>query len=225
MATRKNKSALGDYTGTIDTVVVSRWNNIDVMKSKPGKRRKKTTSKKLKLQNKVFKMVNNFFYSAMDYINIGYQKPKIVKMTPFNSAVSYHMENAVVADADGPAISLPEIKLSMPIRKTQNVWNPVLTIAENKVTVTWELNPFPQKCSQLDDTVILVYFDIAYKLFEIVAGVIKRSDLTFTKTFVNRYTGHELHWYMFLISSDKKLVSETEYLGKVTVTKTDPATA
>ena len=160
MATRKNKPAIGDYNGTIDTVVLTTWNDIDVLKSKAGERRKKTTSVKLIRQNTVFGMVSQFFQSAKALINLGYQKPKVVKMTSFNAAVSYHLENAVSGSPADPSLSLSQIKLTNPIRKTQSAWNSSLSLAAaNKVTVTWEMNPFPQKCAQLDDTVMLVYYD------------------------------------------------------------------
>jgi len=218
MATRKNKPAIGDYKGTIDTLVLSTWKDIDVAKSKPGKRRKKTTSVKLIQQNTIFGMVSRFFKSAKALINLGYQQPKVVKMTKFNAAVSYHLENAVSGNPADASLILSKIKLTCPIRKTQSGWNPVLSsAAENKVTVTWEINPFPQKCTQLDDTVLLVFYDTTYKLFFSIYDVVKRSDLSYTMIFQKRFTGHEMCCYMFLVSADGKLVSETDYLGMVTI--------
>jgi hypothetical protein len=55
-------------------------------------------------------------------------------------------------------------------------------------------------------------------MFNCIRDVIDRSELSFTRDFDKAYAGHELYWYMFLISADGKLVSETEYLGKVTIT-------
>jgi len=219
MAIRTNKWVLGDYSGAIDSVVLSKWNDLDVMRSKPGKRRKKTKSKKVQKQNKAFGTVSKFLNPARKFIDIGYQKPKVVKMTPFSNAVSYHLEHALIGDPESPFLDLTKIKLSSPIRKTQPAWNPVLSsAAELKVTVTWELNPFPNKCTQLDDEVILVYRDSQYNVFSCVPGDVRRSDLSYTQTFNKRVSGHELHWYLFLISADGKLVSETDYLGKMIVT-------
>jgi len=219
MAIRTNKWVLGEYSGAIDSVVLSKWNDIDVMKSRTRKRKKKTKSEKLKQQNTVFGMVSKFLNSARELIETGYQKPKVVKMTPFNAAVSYHLENAVIGDPKHPSLDLQKIKFTSPIQKTQSVWNPVLSsAAENTVTVTWELNPFPQKCTQLDDQVILVFCDSTYNQFSNIYDEVKRSDLSYTKTFHKRVTGHEFYWYLFLVSADGKLVSETEYIGKVTMT-------
>jgi len=64
MATRKNGSPFGDFSGFIDTVVFISWMGIIVCKSKPGPRKTKTTSVKLIRQNNMFGMISSFFRSA-----------------------------------------------------------------------------------------------------------------------------------------------------------------
>lgn len=219
MATRKNNPTIGDYYGAVDSVVLSKWMDINVMKSRPGKRRKKTTSVKLIRQNHLFGMVSSFLRSANELLLMGYQKPKVAKMTPMNAAASYHIKNAMTGDPDDPSVDLSLIRFTFPVRKTQTVWNPTLTLEEGKnVVIKWETNPFPQKSTQLDDQVILTYYNKNTGFFYIVRDIVERSDLGITDTFESGYTGNELHWYMFLISADGKLVSETEYLGMVTIT-------
>ena len=218
MATRKNPGIFGDYRGSVDTIVLSKWNDTYVTKSKPGPRRKKTTAVGLLRQNNVFGMVSSFFKSAKGLIKIAYQRPKVVKMTPYNAAVSYHLKNAITGDPDDPSIDLRLIKFSFPIRRTQSAWNPVLVLEQGyNVTVSWETNPFPQKCTQLDDKVILIFYDANRGSFTGISDVIDRSDLSFTEEFSDGFAEHELYWYMLLISADGKLISETEYLGMVTL--------
>jgi len=218
MATRKNGSPFGDFSGSIDTVVFSSWMGIIISKSKPGQRKKKTTSVKLIRQNNMFGMVSSFFRSAKQMINMGYQKPKLAKMTPNNAITSYHLKNAMSGDGNDIGIILSKIKFTFPIRKTQSAWKSVISsVTENNVTISWETNPFPQKCTQLDDKVILVYYNKNRGMFYCIWDVIERSDLSFTRDFSKEFAGDEIHWYMFLISADGKLVSETDYLGMVTL--------
>ena len=164
-------------------------------------------------------MVSSFLTSALEMIAMGYQKPKVETMSAFNAAVSYHLKNAITGDPDDPAINLSMIKFSFPIRKTQSAWNPVLSLEDgNNVAIRWETNPFPHKNTELDDNVILVFYDKDRGIFQCIRDIIERSDLSFTRDFDEAYLGNELYWYMFLISADGKLVSETEYLGMVTIT-------
>jgi len=218
MATQKSNSVLGDFTGSVGTVTLTKWMDLAVMKSRIGARHKKTTSVPLIRQNNVFGMVSHFFSSARELIRMGYQRPKVAKMTPFNAMASYHLKNAIIGDPDNPVISLSKIKLTFPIRKTQSVWNPVLSLeAGNNVIVNWETNPFPHKCTQLDDKVILVYYNKNGGSFNFIREDIDRSHLSHSCRFGAGYNNHEIYWYMFLISADGKLVSETEYLGMVTL--------
>lgn len=217
MANKTSGSALGDYSGAVGTVILTNWRDMQVMKSRPGSRNKKATSVPLIQQNNVFGMVSHFFSSARELITLGYQRPKVSRMTPTNAAASYHLKNAIAGDPNDPGINLSKIRLTFPIRKTQSAWNPVLSAAGNNVNVSWETNPFPQKCTQLDDKVILFFYNKNDGMFSIIRNVIDRSDLSFTEHFSAGYQGNELYWYMFLISADGKLVSETEYLGVVTI--------
>ena len=222
MATRRHGGPAGDFRGPVDTVTYCKWKDTFVVKGKPGKRKKKTTSEKVIQHNTIFGMVNRFFKSATDTINLGYQRPKVAKITPYNAAVSYHFDHAVIADSDAIGIDLSKVRFTFPIRQTQSAWNAVLSLEDgNKVTIQWELNPFPQKCTQLDDNVHFVFYDTESGVFELLPDSVERSDMSFTETSLSGWGGHDLHWWMFLKSADGKLVSETEYLGMVSIVKED----
>ncbi len=77
-----------------------------------------------------------------------------------NLASSFHMKNTIINVGDKCYIDLAKVKFSQPIKLTQQAWNPTLSAEEGrKVTITWELNPYPQKCSQPDDEVIIVIYN------------------------------------------------------------------
>lgn len=217
MATKRNASVLGDYNGRVGTVVLSNWLSIDTMKARPIKRTNKKPSEKLVQQNDVFSKVTDFLRSAADVIYIGFQQPRKAKMTALNAATSFHMLNAVVGDPADPYIDLAKVKFSCPIRSTQSVWNPVLSAEPGrKITVKWELNPFPNKNTQLDDKVFLLFYDKKENCFLTSEGDVKRNAMGYSCTLMPG-TGNEIYCYMFMASADGKLVSETEYLGVVTV--------
>lgn len=136
-------------------------------------------------------------------------------MSRFNAAVQWHFYNALAVDKSKGLIDLEKLKLSSPIRKTQKAWEPVISVDENdKMTVAWKLNPLPKKCTQLDDkAVIIVHFYNTKRSRFMCYKTALRSDLNFTAELPYLMKGQKVHCYMFMLSADKKLVSETQYLG------------
>jgi hypothetical protein len=217
MATRRSNSPFGDYHGTVGTVVLSEWNSIPVMRSRPTKRKKKG-SQKQQQQSKILGLVNMFLITAKDIINLGFQKPKLAKMSQYNAAVSYHMQNAVFGDPADPQLNLSKVKLSCPICQTEPAWNPGLFLEPGgRIIVRWEQNPFPQKYTQLNDKVNIVFYYSNGRRFSFHRDSCVRSDSSYTYTIPYGKPGDEVYCYMFMVSQDGKRVSETEYLGMVSL--------
>ena len=214
MATGRNKSIIGDFRGKLGQVVLSESFGVATARSAPGKGRRQPLSAKQKMHTSAFGKISSFLRAATKVINLGYQQPKNPRMSRFNAAVSWHFQNALTGDPENAVITMEKLCFSCPVRKTQKAWEPELAAdAENKVTVAWKLNPRPQKCTQLDDTAVIVIYDNHIKRFMVFGNAAPRSNMIFTWQADVWQKGHELYWYMFMISSDKKLVSETQYLG------------
>jgi hypothetical protein len=215
MALLKSSSSLGDYVGKVGTVILTTWKSLCVMKSLHVTRRKTKVSEAELTQRQLFKLIMKLLSKTGigSVIKLGYQEPKKPTMTPLNAASSYHLLNAVVGDAADPHLDLALMKFSKPIRPTQKIWRPILLPrVEKQITINWELNPYPQKCTQLDDRVILVLYDSEADAFQVAKTAI-RSSLTYTFSLGPQMTGHKMFCYLFLVSADGKLVSETQYLG------------
>lgn len=212
-------SPTGDWKGKIGNVVLSSWNSTCIIKSAPVRKNSTKQSEKQSIQNATFRMVMFFLSEVTRTIKIGYQKPRKPKMTPLNKATSYHLLNAIVDDPEQIRIDLAKVKFSMPIRSTQRAWNVVLACEEGRnVTVKWELNPFPLKCTQLNDHVIFVFYDRDTGGFrEVLPGHVDRDGLSFSYIVPQNCVGHDWFCYMLMASADGKLVSETDYLGMVTI--------
>ncbi|MET1056078.1 MAG: DUF6266 family protein [Pedobacter sp.] len=210
-----SRSVLGDYSGTVGTVVLSMYRGIPIMKGRPRPSRKAASPQQLG-QREIFKIVTAFFRPEKSVINIGFQQPGRSKHSPMNAAVSYHMKNAIGGAAGNPYLELSKLRLTQPRNKTQSAWNSKLSVAGGyTINVDWELNPFPQKCAQTDDKVFIVVYNNTTNRFDPYREHLRRADLSYSHTYPKRYEGNELHFYMFLVSEDGKLVSETEYLGMV----------
>ncbi|HEY0176624.1 MAG TPA: DUF6266 family protein, partial [Pedobacter sp.] len=106
-----------------------------------------------------------------------------------------------------------KVKLSRPVRSTESGWNTIMTAEEGKgLVVSWELNPFPDRNTRMDDKAVIVFYNRNNEMFLLRNGV-NRSLLTFTLTPLIYTAGHELYCWIFFVSADGKRVSETEYLG------------
>jgi hypothetical protein len=82
-------------------------------------------------------------------------------------------------------------------------------------TVNWELNPFPGKSTQLDDEAVVVFYDTKIDQF-FTANRVQRNSLTCKLNVIRKLTGNDFACWIFFVSADGKLVSETEYLGTLT---------
>lgn len=215
MGTR-NVSILGDMSGKIGTVILTTWKEIAVVKSLPSKKGKPSIGQTRQID--LFSTVMNFLKMVSHVIKIGYQLPKKAKMTELNAATSYHMLNAVIGEYPDYSIDLSKVKFSNGLRSTEGSWNAQFDGGEGRyAAVTWELNPFPEKTTQLDDHAVIIFYNETKKRFFVFEGI-QRSALGFTFSNNVAYTGNRLFCWIFFTSADGKLVSETEYLGMVEMT-------
>ena len=217
MATRKGKTNNGEYTGKLGTVVISPWRGIMTMRSL-SKPRKKAKSAALIQQNELFKMVMQFLSEALPAIKVGFQLPRDATMTEMNAATSYHLLEAVVQDATGAYIDMAKVKFSKPMKLTQRAWKAnVVAEAGRKIKFQWELNPFPNKSTQLDDKAVLVFYNDQTKKFSVINGKVDRQSMGYTYNVPDVFEGHDYFCYLFMRSTDGKLVAPTQYLGQVKV--------
>ncbi len=218
MASGKDDSIIGHTTGKIGPVTLTTWKKLNIVKSNIVRKRGTKQSEKQILQNEIFKLILQFFTPAKLVIDTGFQLPKNISKTHMNLATSFHMKNTIINVEDKCYIDLAKVKFSQPIKLTKQAWNPALSAEEGrKVTITWELNPYPQKCSQPDDEVIIVIYNRNEDLYLVNWAVGRRDMLTYTYLAHKQHIGHDLFCYMFIASANSKLISETDYLGMVTV--------
>ena len=212
MGTR-SKSILGNIQGKVGTIVLTNWKKALVVKGLPAKTKK--VSDNQEFQRKLFSYVMSFLGKATDIYRLGYQLPNKSSVTQMNLATTYHMANAVVGNYPDFGMDLSKIKFTNAIRPTENGWNAQITGRKNSNTeVTWEINPFPEKVTQLDDQAVVVLYDSFENGFLLYNKGVQRRSLNFV---INYHTiaGHEIFYWLFFISADGKFVSETEYLGSV----------
>jgi hypothetical protein len=212
MGTRSG-SPLGDMSGKVGTIVLTKWKGINVVKSIPSKA-KKVSFLQLRQRN-LFKSVMQFLEGVTDVIKLGYQLPKNAAMSEMNMAASYHLLNAVVGEYPDYSIDLSKVKFTNPITSTEKGWNSKFTGGKNLAfEVNWELNPFPEKVTCRNDNAVVVIYDSTSRKF-MYEATNERSALSYSFSELIGLTGHDFYGWLFFISADGKRVSETEYLGMI----------
>lgn len=212
------RSLLAGSRGRIGPVVVSSWLAVEVIKKRPSKKSKKKWSVNQLAQQDIFGKISYLLRPVQELINMGFQQPRNPTSMPINAAVSLVRTTAVFSIEGKEYIDLSKVKLSKPIHRTQTTWNPTVKAeAGRKIIVSWELNPFPEKCTRLDDRVMIAFFDQKMNVFNMTHGTAERSATVFSNIRPRHAIGREIFVYMFLVSVDGKLVSETDFLGSVTI--------
>lgn len=218
MATISSKSVLGDVSGKIGPIIVSSWKKTGIVKSLPSSR-KGGLSIKQQRQNELFAIVMVFLSKTRnlrEIIKDGFQLPKKKKISEMNLATSHNMLNAFNDDGINYTLDLPKVKFSHSIRSTENGWNAqFLSNQKGLLELRWELNPFPEKSTNLDDLAVPIFYNRTQNIFLYVPRC-SRSKLSCSFISNPNESGDEVFCWLFFISADGKLVSETEYLGVIT---------
>jgi hypothetical protein len=219
MATNTSGSILGHITGTLGSLTLANYKGKIVAKSKKGKANKRLRKKLAAAEQAVlFKRVNYLLRDLRDLFQLSFRQNAKVAMTPFNVAVSANMLKAFVDEEGHKFINLSKVQLSKCKDPTQQLWNAeVKALPGQAFSLTWELNPFPQKCTQTDDLVHIVYCSMKDSKFRRVYGKLERSDLSKEFTVKSKLVGHEVFIYVVVISADSKRVAVTDCLGMLTV--------
>jgi len=89
-----NQGILGGFTGKVGNVIGGNWKGIDYMRVKPANVANPRTDDQLDQRSR-FVTVLQFLQPMKDFIKVGFKKYAI-KMTEFNSEMSYNLNNAVI---------------------------------------------------------------------------------------------------------------------------------
>lgn len=223
MGVQRGAAALGNVTGKVGTVVLCRWRLLWIMKSRPKKIAEDKLSVKQIENRALFKAMMRFF-SALRANNLLFNafqlRPKEIN-TKVSAAVSYHLTHAIVGEYPDYAVDLSKLKFSRPLRSIENGHQVKYTFESQYAKITWELNPFREKNTQLTDRAVVFFYICAEDLGEMLMkkdNGTERRALSYELRLPTSWIGEVLHSWIYFISEDGKLVSETEYLGALTIT-------
>lgn len=207
------KGILGGFSGLTGTVVGAEWRGLDVIRSRPKKSSKPPTALQI-AQRAAFKIMSDFMQEIRDIVAFGFQSHKTGK-TPYNAAFSVNLENAITGVYPLQTVDYSKIVIaSGGLRGVNN--GSITTAAVAEIDFSWDINALAGNPRLLDKLTILVYCPM---MFEYVAieRVADRSAGTYTLSVPGSFSSESVHCWAFFSDEKGKRVSDSRYLGAVTV--------
>ena len=204
---------VGTFTGKMGAIVVSKWKNVYVGKSKPKKSSKPASQKQADQRSK-FALVGGFINYLPNLVVIGFKGTEGI--TSMNEAMQYNLNNAVSGVYPNYKLDYANVGLSNPKGRgglDGALASGIAAVAGNSIKVTWQQEVIPSANTKPTDTAHIIIYNAVKDVFSV--GERLRSSLTYDITLPRLLSG-ELHCWLFFSSENKRFVSATEYLGTVT---------
>ena len=204
--------SLGNLRGKVGEGVASKWRSLTVIKSLPAKRTKKQRKKRLSQQLSL-PLVSGFLGNFVHEIKIGFHN-KQAKLPPFQAAVKYNYERALLGTSPDFSIDYKKVVFSLGDREI--AWAGKVVAEGNGARISWEI-PQTSKIKLIgEDIANLVIFNATKDLrpgYEWQLST--RADLSFYIRIQRGSWGDHLHFWLFFTSPDGKTRSNSQYMGSI----------
>lgn len=213
---KSETGVFSDWSGGIDNLVGAVVHGEQQIRKKPAKSSKPPVQSQIDQRIK-FAIVAAFVKSLAPVIQIGYQS--FNKNSPRNAAVSYHLKNAITGvspdfafDYTAAVLSKGGLPKGMEMELTE--------LPDRGLKLSWtQANSLTQndKLVRGTDLVYAVFYSVEEKMYLVIEGSATRASLEANTIIPRMFKGNTLHSYVFFVSADGKLVSDSQYLGSMLV--------
>lgn len=205
---------LGGFSGKVGTVIGGNWKGIDYMRGKAASVSNPKTEAQLD-QRARFGAALKFLQPLTSFIRVGF-KNYAVKMTAFNSAMSYNLNNALAGSFPEYFIDYASALVSR--GSLPGALNPLIQSANpGQVDFTWQDNSQDANASA-NDKVLLVVFNPAKQLaITIVGDGNDRASGGQSLTVPSSFAGDEVQCYIAFQNANQSVLSNSVYAGPVVV--------
>ena len=208
-----NQGILGGFSGQVGNVIGANWKGIDYMRIKPANVANPRTEAQVDQRSK-FSTVLQFLQPLKGFIKVGF-RGYAIKMTEFNSAMSYNLNNAVVGTYPDFLVDFTNSLVSR--GGLTGALNPTVeSIAVGQINFAWVDNTVDGNARATDKAMVLAYNPSKKEAVYVTDGV-DRSVANQTLTVPDQYSGDEVHAFIAFISEDGKEVANSKYIGSVVV--------
>lgn len=204
---------LGGFSGKVGNVIGGNWKGIDYMRVKPAKVANPKT-KAQKDQRSQFVLVLNFLQPISDFVKVGF-KEYAIKMTAFNSAMSYNIKNAITGTYPNYTIDYAQALVSR--GALAGALNPTVasTIA-GQVAFGWDDNSGDGNANVTDKALLVVYNEDKKEAIYVTEGDVRTAGSQ-TLVVPDSYSGDTVQTYISFMTEDGKDLANSKFVGNVVV--------
>jgi len=206
------KGILGGFSGKVGIVVGVNWKGGTYVRSLPKKAKNAPSLGQLKQRSK-FALVQNLLQPLSEVLRVGWKLYAHDKST-FNAATSYTLTNAVSGEYPDFKIELSKVLISR--GELTAVTNAFVNFSDGQVIFQWEDNSGAGSAKATDRALIAIVNLTKGKAVTITAGA-PRSDSVQNVASPSEWSGDEIHTYMGFASENGREVSNSVYLGAISV--------
>lgn len=208
-----SQGVLGGFSGKVGNVVGGTWKGIDYMRIKPANVTNPRTEGQVDQRSK-FSTVLRFLQPMTDFLRVGY-KLYANKMTQFNAAMSYNLNNAITGAYPNFMVDYASALVTRG-NLTGAANGAASSPSAASVEVAWTDNSGSGSAQATDKALIVLLNTTRQEAVFTTAGP-ARSAGTETISVPSEYTGEDVEVFLGFISEDGSKVANSSYLGSVTV--------
>ena len=201
--------ANGAFSGKVGSVIGSNWRSVDYLRGL-SKRKKKGASELQLAQQMRFALCANQLRVIKDVLNLGFSDKKLNKITGYNAAVKIFLSEAVTGEYPNYGIDYSKIKLSK-----GSLYPGELSVRlDSEIVISWtnDVNDFN---SSTNDKLLIIIFNENKKFYKLNDA--HTRDEQGISIPLSGNPNDVLHFWSFFVKSDRSVVSDSQYIGTVTV--------
>jgi len=204
---------LGGFSGKTGTVIGSSWKGIAVMRGIAPSIAQPNSPAQL-AQRAKFSVVGKFLRPLIPFLRIGF-KSQAVKMSGFNAAMSYNLENALTGTY--PDYDVDYTKALVSEGTLPGALNPEVTATvAGEIGYTWEDNSSDTNASPNDKALLVVYNPAKKRAVNVIDGN-TRAGGSQSITLPSNFTGDEVQCFISFSNANQSVVSNSEFVGGIIV--------
>jgi Family of unknown function (DUF6266) len=203
---------LGGFIGTLGPAVGTQWKGKQVIRSRPPRKRPKSSEDQLKQQAKV-RLMSPFIRPLTNFLNSTYQCVTVLTSC-FNKAMSYNLRNAI--SGEFPAYKINFIRVALGVGDLLNVEKPTVNSeSTGRLTFSWKDNSNEGSARATDQSFAALYCE-ELKTWRTGNNGPQRNAGSYTLD-VPAFSGKAVHAYIGFLSADAKFVTTSVYAGSINI--------
>ena len=208
-----NQGILGGVSGKVGNVVGGSWKGIDYLRIMPASIANPKTAAQLDQRSK-FVTVLNFLQPLKDVLRVGF-KSYAIRMSQFNSAMSYNLKNAITGVYPDYTIDYSQALLS------RGALAPALnglasSMVAGIVSFEWDDNSGDGNAATDDKALLVVYNPVKNEAVVILDGA-NRMNGSQEIAVPTNYSGDQVEAFIGFVSADGLTVANSKHVGSFAV--------